>query len=1225
MSALSGNFKQFEKGEDYQNYIRYFLKLFDEKNKEAEVILKGFIYSHEESCEIIECPLREYRNSISREEYGIDSTKKQATIEDYLFMFAEKVFNIGLSKFPYSTSLRIKYGIFQWERLKNKNQALQQLSIAEKFSPPLDLRFVIFRYRKIISEEEESKTYVGETLDLVSGIAYESHYKQCFFNIEKSTQIYMDFWELLLNTNTTPDINKLNELGLKINTTHNSIEVHWKSMQSLKPNDPKALKLYSGWLLNVLNDKLKGNELLQLWKESIDKKQANVRFLNMNLDDSIMNLVKEGSALLICHLENDKKDKNFGLITKATSSASKIFGYFENEILGKPISFLFLDIYSDSINNYIQKSLTKKKGVPTRKSSNSNAVYRDSNPEENLNLSGNDDVASKFLSNNKNSQQTNYSYNKTLGDFFFGKTKYQKAIPLNFKIIDLCNHLHDEKIFACIFTLESSLIDVKLFIKSSYFIVNSSLKIATEINTMSTIEVLNSLGRKVNEVTHSLLTLFPELLKKNQAHEDEERLIEIHDDRRESILTCENANLMSSQMNSKMKTKKSQLPPKMSNADYDKRTKRSTNNVEFISKRSQENIKLIKAASRMNLDTIEGKNKRVKISPNQIHESIQNEKEILDLHLTKTILKCSHDPQSLLIRKSLDLAQYITETEEIKDISLNEEDHMMVDCYPGECSFFPLSALNKIKTIDSGNKEKDLKYEAYYCFSLKIQMKNTNYENNINFATNNSAAIYMNFDKLFTTVKSELKNEAKLQLLSCIKKSPGGIANFYDLHGDSLKDSYFKFNSRNYLSNTSDSSQVKDNLNKYLDNEESELTNSKDVSIISSSSIEKKEKIKVGLASLSILNSNHERMTAEELKHQIDLLHEYSQKIILKLVIGDKIGEEETFPSSAIKDIAKHKYTQTNSDEVTFVSKSSLGRTDKLIAGGKSSKKDNKKEVPRILKYLSLSSLGVFCFILMLALLKFFFKKKVISYIDSNYYLIDASMKALNCFQDAGLLLRNLVQYNKEGYEKNDFYDFNINVHLSELALIQEKLNEISQNYTLISIPKSDTIDSAFTDKQTLIAMIEGTNDTLVYHTYTYLHAFKVQTSFLLYLEPNSPKTYRESNRYINQFLYNNYNDFYFKSFELSNLFSFEIDSLISWYIVLLIIWVFVAFVIYVLLSLIITSIISKVEMEKTKILESFYRIPLFYVKYLSDLCGSFIIKLQKNQISDDNFFLSEM
>jgi hypothetical protein len=200
--------------------------------------------------------------------------------------------------------LRIAYALFLWDRFKQKNQSRQEFSIAEKYNPPFDEQFIIFRYRKIITEEEESKHHnEEEALDVVSGIAYESHYKQCYNNIVKAAALYMDFWDQLISTNT-PDLLKLNDLGKKINTTNTSIEIHWKSMQAIKPNDPKAVKLYAGYIMDILNNREKGLEMMALWKETADKKHSNTGYLNVELDESLISAVKEGNGLILCSAEN---------------------------------------------------------------------------------------------------------------------------------------------------------------------------------------------------------------------------------------------------------------------------------------------------------------------------------------------------------------------------------------------------------------------------------------------------------------------------------------------------------------------------------------------------------------------------------------------------------------------------------------------------------------------------------------------------------------------------------------------------------------------------------------------------------------------------------------------------------------------------------------------------------------------------------------------------------
>ncbi len=45
------------------------------------------------------------------------------------------------------------------------------------------------------------------------------------------------------------------------------ISKNWIRMQAIYPNSPKALKIYASFLLEILNDREAGNELLQKAKE----------------------------------------------------------------------------------------------------------------------------------------------------------------------------------------------------------------------------------------------------------------------------------------------------------------------------------------------------------------------------------------------------------------------------------------------------------------------------------------------------------------------------------------------------------------------------------------------------------------------------------------------------------------------------------------------------------------------------------------------------------------------------------------------------------------------------------------------------------------------------------------------------------------------------------------------------------------------------------------------
>ena len=138
----------------------------------------------------------------------------------------------------------------------------------------------------------------GEVLDVISEIEYESHFTLCKFNIIKVAGLYQEFWDQLGNSQSQ-DITKLNELGLQINATNLAIEIHWNSMQDLKPNNSKAVILYGEYVLNLLNNKEKGTEWVNFWKEHADKKQSSSGIMNIDQKNNAFNVLICSNSFLL--------------------------------------------------------------------------------------------------------------------------------------------------------------------------------------------------------------------------------------------------------------------------------------------------------------------------------------------------------------------------------------------------------------------------------------------------------------------------------------------------------------------------------------------------------------------------------------------------------------------------------------------------------------------------------------------------------------------------------------------------------------------------------------------------------------------------------------------------------------------------------------------------------------------------------------------------------------
>lgn len=92
---LMVNTQKIMRADEALHKIKFFLELIDKKNvkKPYRILLKGYIFHHEESCETKECPLKVYKKKmIDNQENIIEDENK------LLFAHCNKLYEISLSK-----------------------------------------------------------------------------------------------------------------------------------------------------------------------------------------------------------------------------------------------------------------------------------------------------------------------------------------------------------------------------------------------------------------------------------------------------------------------------------------------------------------------------------------------------------------------------------------------------------------------------------------------------------------------------------------------------------------------------------------------------------------------------------------------------------------------------------------------------------------------------------------------------------------------------------------------------------------------------------------------------------------------------------------------------------------------------------------------------------------------------------------------------------------------
>ncbi len=463
-SELLTNINKFDKGDYVFRQIRYFLELADKKGKhrQSNILLKGYIYVHEETCTLLDCPLKKYLKECEKYEkqnvnvngtatnVGIDSvnnihqsnaltqigggttllnTGTSTNIGNmhneadlYLFQYAMIMYQNGISKFPSCTTLRMNYSFFLMERMNNRKKALIELKNCDKYNPSFEEEFIIFRFCENQAGDggDDDDDDDEDGLDIVSAIAYRNHLGMFKEGLTNITSIYSEFWNLLLNNTqkTEEDLMKMNEYGEKINSLLEDIKGHYSEMEKLKYNDEEVLTLYSDFFQEILNDRsqaeyyrgrlrdIQGNEDGPEGGEGND-------MLDINGDDfDYIFLSAEGT--------------NMGKIIKCSLGICQKFGYIPTDLIGKNINHIMPDMYQELHKQVLVNKLNKFKTQMTQ----------------------------NFRNGIKNSQKASFRE-----IFVFGKNKLKHAIPLAMKVTLLTTQDQSELFFAARITNEELYID----------------------------------------------------------------------------------------------------------------------------------------------------------------------------------------------------------------------------------------------------------------------------------------------------------------------------------------------------------------------------------------------------------------------------------------------------------------------------------------------------------------------------------------------------------------------------------------------------------------------------------------------------------------------------------------------------------------------------------------------------------------------------------------------
>ena len=482
-NLLMQNINKFQNGGAVLKQIRYFLELVDNKYKDrkSNILLKGYIYLHEDYCTLAECPLKKYLKETERCEKSVNMNMNMNTnvnctqtgycmesvnnlhtsgpvltamggagttllnsgnlssslgnvhneADVFLMQYAMSMYQNGISKFPSCTSLRMSYAFFLMERMNNSKKSLIELKNCEKYAPSFEEEFIIYRFTQnnksqstandaaiAVDDNYSDDDADNEDLDIISNIAYRNYYntfKGCLISV---TDIYMEFWSLLLNHSHTSedDLAKMNDYGEKINKLIAEIKRNYTEMEKLKYNDEEVLVLYSDFFEDILNDKSQA----EIYRKRLLDIQGNTTLLRDS--GGVFNDKREMTGLP--HLDEfeyiflSAEGANIGTIIKASLGICVMFGYSQNDLVGKHIDFIMPDMYQELHKQLLNIKLNKYKTIMNSNMKN-NGV--------------------------KTSMRGTTTYKEI---FAFGKNKLKHAVPFAMKVTLMYTQDQSELFFA---------------------------------------------------------------------------------------------------------------------------------------------------------------------------------------------------------------------------------------------------------------------------------------------------------------------------------------------------------------------------------------------------------------------------------------------------------------------------------------------------------------------------------------------------------------------------------------------------------------------------------------------------------------------------------------------------------------------------------------------------------------------------------------------------------
>jgi len=354
-SSLVQTTSRFKTSEDLLEHLRFVLQLIDtyKTDKNASILLTGYIEKHKDTCEEEDCPLKVTR----RRRLSTGGTNQLDETILGLTLVVDRMYQIGIKKFKASVKLRLAYCVFLIERMKKTKKAEQELAKCKELNPGFVDQFTIFRLTKLLSDGLEG-------VDVVGLIAWENYKNLYNEYIRESANLHKEFWLELREDK--PDLLKLNYLGSKVNNAMTYAKDYWSRLQKINPDESLILRTYGRFLIDIQNDDVEGYDLLQKARKLLSKK-IYYQIARKNSFDAGIDQYP--------YVEVIGNGGDMGKIKNANLLFTILVGVNRDEILDKKINNFMPDIFSQYHDTFFKNYNSRDEDVDIKYLDNDNELF----------------------------------------------------------------------------------------------------------------------------------------------------------------------------------------------------------------------------------------------------------------------------------------------------------------------------------------------------------------------------------------------------------------------------------------------------------------------------------------------------------------------------------------------------------------------------------------------------------------------------------------------------------------------------------------------------------------------------------------------------------------------------------------------------------------------------------------------------------------------------------